>query len=213
MGDVDYGDAPGKADPQVISRAAAVTDPPDCSPDFTPCPRPATRSQSIRRYYRRRFPDGKAVELDGPDATEEAFRRQAPQHSYLHLATHGYFAPAGLRSALGPRDPKGAGPGIDILGGAGVAGFHPGLLSGIVLAGANRRPTPIGQDDGILTALEVAELDLSGVDLVVLSACETGLGEVAGGEGLMGLQRAFHVAGARAWSPAYGPWRRSRRSP
>jgi CHAT domain-containing protein len=79
-----------------------------------------------------------------------------------------------------------------------VAGYHPGLLSGIVLAGANRRPTPLGQDDGILTALEVAELDLSGVELAVLSACETGLGEVAGGEGLLGLQRAFQVAGAQA---------------
>ncbi len=79
-----------------------------------------------------------------------------------------------------------------------MVGYHPGLLSGIVLAGANVRPTPIGQDDGILTASEVAELDLSGVDLAVLSACETGLGEVAGGEGLLGLQRAFQEAGARS---------------
>src|SRR5262249_10938312 len=68
-------------------------------------------------------------------------------------------------------------------------------LSGLVLAGANK---PTEQDTGILTALEVAELDLSGVELAVLSACETGLGEVAGGEGVLGLQRAFQVAGARA---------------
>src|SRR5262249_10095143 len=69
---------------------------------------------------------------------------------------------------------------------------------GLALAGANSdQPVESGQDDGILTAAEVAELDLSGVELAVLSACETGLGKVAGGEGLLGLQRAFQVAGPR----------------
>jgi CHAT domain-containing protein len=75
-----------------------------------------------------------------------------------------------------------------------VGGYHPGLLSGLVLAGANR---PTATDDGILTAEEVSTLDLSRVELAVLSACETGLGQIAGGEGLLGLQRAFQTAGAR----------------
>lgn len=83
-----------------------------------------------------------------------------------------------------------------------TSGVHPGLLSGIVLAGANRYAPPADPsqpagDDGILTALEVALMDLNQARLVVLSACETGLGESAGGEGLLGLQRAFQVAGAK----------------
>ena len=68
------------------------------------------------------------------------------------------------------------------------------MLSGLALAGANAPRQP-GLDDGILTAEEVAALDLEGVDLAVLSACETGLGPVAGGEGVLGLQRAFQVSG------------------
>ena len=74
--------------------------------------------------------------------------------------------------------------------------YQSGLLSGLVLAGANLPPEP-NRDDGIITALEVAALDLQRVDLAVLSACETGLGQSAGGEGMLGLQRAFQSAGAQ----------------
>ena len=102
VGDVEYGGAPGKADPQVVSRTAAVPDRAGLFADFTPLPSTGDEIAAIGRYFRRRFPDGKAVELDGPDATEDAFRREAPKHRYLHLATHGYFAPETLRSALGP---------------------------------------------------------------------------------------------------------------
>jgi len=77
-----------------------------------------------------------------------------------------------------------------------VRGFSPGLLSGLAFAGANRKPQPDG-DDGILTAEEIAFLPLDGVELVTLSACETGLGATAGGEGLLGVQRAFQISGAR----------------
>jgi CHAT domain-containing protein len=197
-GDIDYGGEPGKGGELAMTRSAATSARGGLLSDFKSLPETRGEILKIRDSFERRFPEGRAQTLRGDQATEEAVRLQAPRARYLHLATHGYFAPPELRSALGPAAEKTIGPGIDRLGDASVAGYHPGLLSGIALAGANRRPTPIGQDDGILTALEVAELDLSGVELAVLSACETGLGEVAGGEGLLGLQRAFQVAGVHS---------------
>jgi CHAT domain-containing protein len=68
------------------------------------------------------------------------------------------------------------------------------VLSGLVLAGANRADTA---ERGILSADSVVSLPLQNLDLAVLSACESGLGDTAGGEGVFGLQRAFHLAGAR----------------
>ncbi len=84
-----------------------------------------------------------------------------------------------------------------------AGGQHPQLLSGLALAGANRAnksdaaATPAA-DDGLLTAEEISATSMEGVQLVVLSACETGLGKTAAGEGLLGLQRAFQSAGARS---------------
>jgi CHAT domain-containing protein len=75
-----------------------------------------------------------------------------------------------------------------------VTGMLPGLLSGIVCAGANQ-PAGTQQEDGLLTAEEITWLDLSGVSLVVLSACETGLGSPRGGEGMIGLRRSLRQAG------------------
>lgn len=77
-------------------------------------------------------------------------------------------------------------------------GESPLLLSGLALAGANRRAAAGPDDeDGILTAEEVTALDLEGVEWAVLSACDTGLGQVKAGEGVFGLRRAFQVAGVR----------------
>lgn len=75
---------------------------------------------------------------------------------------------------------------------------NPLLLSGLAFAGANRRvPAKADETDRILTAGEIAGISLQGVDWAVLSACDTGVGEVKAGEGVFGLRRAFQVAGAK----------------
>jgi CHAT domain-containing protein len=71
------------------------------------------------------------------------------------------------------------------------------VLSGLVLAGANRTGKEMADDRGIITAEGLIALRLEGLDLAVLSACETGLGAWGGGEGVYGLQRAFHIAGCK----------------
>ncbi|MEO0853316.1 MAG: CHAT domain-containing protein, partial [Cyanobacteria bacterium J06648_11] len=121
----------------------------------------------------------------GADATETQLKQvRSPQ--FLHLATHGFFE--GDRSAIAPNsaDPATEAGAIE----------NPLLLSGLALAGFNNRRS--GNEDGVLTALEVTGLDLQGTELVVLSACETGLGRVEQGEGVYGLRRAFTLAGAQS---------------
>jgi CHAT domain-containing protein len=133
--------------------------------------------------------------LIGSRASEEAFKTLGPGHRVLHLATHGFFLAGRCASAA---DAARTGGGR-ASGEAGIrSGENPLVLSGLVLAGANHRDAAApGQEDGVLTAEEVAALDLSGVEWAVLSACETGVGEVRAGEGVFGLRRAFQVAGAR----------------
>ena len=138
-----------------------------------------------------------AVQLLGAAASESAFKIQAPGKRVLHLATHGFFLGGNCFSALEPA--RGIGGLVatpDLL--PPPVGENPLLLSGLALAGANHRDAAgRDEDDGILTAEEIAAMDLSGVEWAVLSACDTGVGEVRAGEGVFGLRRAFQVAGSR----------------
>ena len=135
----------------------------------------------------------------GADASEEKFKAGAPGNRVIHLATHGYF----LESICQPRLPVGGFESKE-----GYVGENPLLLSGLLLAGANLHGFESEQadaEDGILTAYEVSEMVLEGTELVVLSACETGLGEVKEGEGVYGLRRAFQMAGVRTVISALWP--------
>lgn len=108
----------------------------------------------------------------------------------LHLATRGFFEP--------DQEEKSQRPEIDQPSSL----EDPMLRSGLFFAGANRRlaghTTSGDPDDGVLTAYDATQLNLQGTELVVLSACETGLGEVAAGEGVYDLRSALQVAGAQS---------------
>jgi CHAT domain-containing protein/tetratricopeptide (TPR) repeat protein len=137
--------------------------------------------------------------LHGNEASPARLLAELPGARWAHLATHGFFADPALRSVLrmDERLYERASFGAER---AAPGARNPLSLSGLVLAGTARLPegaTPTAAD-GILTAEAIASLPLQDLELAVLSACETGLGEVAGGEGVFGLQRAFHLAGARA---------------
>jgi CHAT domain-containing protein len=142
---------------------------------------------------------GKILKTAGYQTTQlmqktasEANLKKAKGTTLMHIATHGYF--------LQDVESSGAGFGIQMEN----AANNPLLRSGLLLAGAaktvtgNSEPSLQSNDNGILTAYEAMNLSLDGTDLIVLSACETGLGDVKAGEGVYGLQRAFLVAGANA---------------
>lgn len=147
--------------------------------------------ETIAQYWRQDNRGEPAVIYTDARASEENFKTSSQGRRVLHLATHGYFVQS---KCLPERQRKSIGSD------AAYTGENPLLLSGLFLAGANLHGAgsdDVQAEDGIVSALEVSEMDLRGVELVVLSACETGLGEVRDGEGVYGLRRAFQLAGVR----------------
>jgi len=138
-----------------------------------------------------KFTGSKTV-ISGKDASEEAvIKTKRPE--VVHLATHGFFLQdIPLLTIEGNRGSQ-LQRYIDSL----PEGYeNPLVRSGLAFAGANYAAFSTGIYDGVLTALEVSGMDLHGTDLVTLSACETGRGDVKTGEGVFGLRRAFALAGA-----------------
>ena len=131
----------------------------------------------------------------GDNANEPNFKSLSGDRApmVLHIATHGFYFAAPEQKRKQPINKQGMENPFRYAD-------DPLLRTGLILSGANTVWTggelPPGVDDGILTAYEVSNMDLRKTQLVVLSACETGLGDIKGGEGVFGLQRAFHLAGA-----------------
>jgi CHAT domain-containing protein/tetratricopeptide (TPR) repeat protein len=161
-------------------------------PPFAPLPATEQEGQAISTLTGGQL-------LSGTQATAAAVK-SASTPQILHIASHAFFRPD-----LPDKTPAADG----LMGKRPPLAESPMLRSGIALAGANRNPLPgmastfalSGEnidDDGYLTALEVAQLNWKGTELVVISACESGTGETRAGEGVYGLRRAIAVAGARS---------------
>jgi len=130
--------------------------------------------------------------LTAEDAMEERFKRAGKNnHEVIHIATHGFFFPSQSKKKKERM--------VGLQSSEQVDPDEAFKRSGLLFAGANNtwleNYLPEGREDGILTSYEISKLNLSKTKLVVLSACETGLGELGGGEGVYGLQRAFKLAG------------------
>jgi len=190
----DY-DAPGEADAVTLPEAPRGSLPILARAKFSPLPGTAQEAEAIRNIV----PDPR-VKLQRI-ATETALK-QVSGPKILHIATHGFFLDDTGKAAKGTRGieldvPSKAIPTVKTSlpdDGEKIEILNPMFLSGLALAGANVRK---GQtDDGILTAYEASALDLAGTELVVLSACETGVGTRVAREGVRGLRRALVLAGA-----------------
>ncbi|MEO5618695.1 MAG: CHAT domain-containing tetratricopeptide repeat protein [Candidatus Eisenbacteria bacterium] len=201
--------------------AAASTGTARLQPHASPCaqtaalslpPLPAARAEAERIFRSWPASAGAAQLLVGADATEAALKSAAPGKAVIHLATHGVMIDDSCRT-------------VSIPGTRGVGGVSP-LTSGktasqprlatstsqtkppvanpwlgrqvwLALAGASRSSEGTDENEGLLTAEEVVTLDLRGTDWVVLSACHSGVAGAWAREGVLGMRRAFQLAGAR----------------
>lgn len=178
-----------KKKPTATKKATLVGFPDYGSRDVAALPATRTEIEGINRTLKTA---GYASISFMQKTASEANLKTASSPTVMHIATHGYF--------LKDVEVSGTGFGVHVDN----ATENPLLRSGLLLTGGGKtisgeqEPSLRSNDNGVLTAYEAMNLNLQGTSLVVLSACETGLGEVKAGEGVYGLQRAFQVAGAEA---------------
>jgi CHAT domain-containing protein len=176
--------------------------------EFTSLPATRTEATSVAATWKNTA-HGSSTVLIGPDATESAFKQQAPTSTIIHIATHGVV----IGDVCRGEEPaaRGVGGVSPIEKPAKVSSDPPrapvrdrepspwmGRRVWLALAAADHAEEADSDDnDGLLTAEEVVTLNLENADWVVLSACHSGLAEAWGREGTLGMRRAFAMAGAR----------------
>lgn len=201
-------EVPLENEPITIAMRSSAT-PCFAAADVTLGDLPAARreAEQIAAVWSANERSGSTVLLVGARANECDFKALVPGRSVLHLATHGVVIEDGCAHATTAADTRGVG-GIAALASPSTeraiektAAVSPwlGRRVWLALAGANHaRAHQVDENDGMLTAEEIITLDLRSARWVVLSACDSGIGDAWTREGLLGLRRAFHLAGARA---------------
>jgi len=166
---------------------------------FRPLPATALEARAIADLHRLVASDPARTRLlEGRAAGRAALESAAPTSRWMHVATHGWFAPE-TPAGRGERRPVDRVLGLHAPSETErIRGSSPMLLAGLALAGANAPADATGRRDGLVTAEEVSSWELSGCELAVLSACETGAGLGRAGQGVASLQRALQLAGARS---------------
>lgn len=186
MGAPEYG-PPSEGDPEFAARGLPCIDVLDH--DFVDLPGAKAEIEEVAE----RLPNVRKQVATGADATESMLKASAQGYAIIHLATHGFYLGGDCGEDRGqPQEGRGPSARRDAVGSR-----NPLLTSGLAFAGANDRRDPEQPgEDGILSAEEASALDLRSTSLVVVSACESGVGAIQSGAGVAGFRRAFASAGA-----------------
>lgn len=199
MGGVDFGSAPSAAVPSPEKDADVPSvEGQAAAPAFVALPGTAREVREIAELWSTdQEQERQPILLSGTQATTDRILQEAPRARWLHLATHGWFAPEAVStaSAADPIDGY-LEIGQSLPRREQILGSSPLLLSGLAFAGANAPSNELGRMPGVLTAEQLASLDLRACELAVLSACETNVGIVRAGQGVESLQKALTMAGA-----------------
>ena len=155
---------------------------------------PGTKTETEKIFLLLKEKNIIAEQQNGSAASEEQFKKMdGASPGLLHIATHGFFLQAAAASKASGYHPEESN--------SFSLQQNPMFRSGLLLAGSNAtwsgNATQHTREDGVLTAYEISQLDLSNSQLITLSACETALGDIEDNEGVYGLQRAFKMAGAQ----------------